>query len=194
MQEPISILALLKFTLWYISSISIKLNLVVFHYHFSFSYHILIRWQVFPPRTTNAANWIEVSPVFNLYQLFNAAYSVFIIEFKPSFTFEFLKVEFIVDAGVEEEFVAIGFFEEVISVAIKHFLDDFKLIFRFFFKLLFIDAPVFKFHSQHIDIFLLLLMNLTTISDKISHQIKSKRISINKYLIILFLKVMSSWK
>ena len=193
-QEPIPILSLLKFTLRYISAITIKLDLIVFHYHFSISDHILIRWQVFPPRASNTAYWIEVIPIFNLNKFLNASYSIFVTELESSFIFELFEVEFVFDERVEEEFVAIGFLEEVICIPIEYLLYYLKFVFWFFSEQLFINSPVFKFHSEHVDVFLLLFVNLATISDKISHQIKSIGISINEYFVILFLKGVPSWK
>lgn len=75
---------------------------------------------------------------------------------------------------------------------IKHLLDQIEPGFRLLPEHLLINTPVLELHFKHLWILFLLLVHQATISEKVYHQIKSKRVTINKNFIILFLQLVPS--
>lgn len=89
---------------------------------------------------------------------------------------------------LEEKVTSFCLVKDLVDGSVKQFLNQIKPRFWSLLEKLFINAPEFKLHLEHLWILLVLLVHLTTISDKVNHQVECEGVSIHKNFVILCLE------
>jgi hypothetical protein len=80
----------------------------------------------------------------------------------------------------------------VVDWPVKNLLDLLESVRRLLSEQVGINTPVLELHIEHTFILFLLFVQLSAISDKIKHETEGLRVSVDKYLVILFLKAMAA--
>lgn len=173
--------------------VELRLRILVIDYFSIIGEHV-VALRVLGPNSSELGCLIEGGTILNANYFLNPTDSELLLELESPLGIEVLKIELPGIQLVIEELTSARLSEELVVRAIKCFLNYIELVFWLLFEKVLIDAPEFQLEFEHLQIGLLLFIQLTTVSDEVNHQVECQRIPINKDLVIQLLHGMSARK
>lgn len=171
--------------------VELRLRILVIDYFSIIGEHV-VALRVLCPNSSELSCLVEGGTILNANYFLNPTDSELLLELESPLGIEVLKIELPGIQLVIEELTTARLSEELVVRTIKRFLNNIELVFWLLFEKVLIDAPEFQLKFEHLQIGLLLFIQLTTVSDEVNHQVECQRIPINKDLVIQLLHGMSA--